>query len=68
MATQVERIASMEVRIGQLEEKVDKMNDKLDNILALKHKGQGAFWLASGLFGTGIAAFFIQIMQWLGIK
>lgn len=51
MATQVERIAAMEVRLGDLEKKVDKMDEKLDQLLALRYKGAGAFWLASALFG-----------------
>lgn len=68
MVTQVERIASMEVRLEKLEEKVDSMDKKLDDLLSLKYRGQGAFWLATGLFGTGIAAFFLQVMSWLGVK
>lgn len=64
MATQVERLAAVEVRVASLEEKVDRIEDKVDQLLALKYKGQGAFWLASGLFGTGIAAFFLQVLSW----
>jgi hypothetical protein len=64
MTTQGERIAAVEVRIKSLEDKVESMDAKLDELLTLKYKGQGAFWLATGLFGTGIAAFFLQVLAW----
>ena len=59
--SQGERIAAMEVRLGDLEKKVDKMDEKLDQLLALKYKGAGAFWLASVLFGIAITG----VITWL---
>lgn len=56
MTSQVERITAVEVRLRIVEEKVDKMDEKLDQLLALRYKGAGAFWLASALFGVVITA------------
>lgn len=64
MSTQAERLARLEERVNALEGKVDNMNDKLDELLALRNKGAGVFWLASTLIGTGIAGAFFQIMSW----
>lgn len=35
---------------------LDSVKDKLDNLLEFRHKGAGAFWLASALFGTILMA------------
>lgn len=63
--SQAERIMALEVRVKNLEDKVDAMNDKLDDLLALKNKGAGAFWLASALVGTGIVSTFMMIFNYL---
>lgn len=55
----------MEVRIKNLEDKVEDMNHKLDELLALRYKGAGAFWLAATLIGTGIVGVFTQLLTWL---
>ena len=60
MSTQIERLARLEERVSVLEDKVDSMNDKLDQLLTLKYKGAGAFWLMSILFGSGIAAVILR--------
>lgn len=59
--TDAERLTRLETQMEQVFEFqsdhktiTKEMNDKLDNLLALRHKGQGAFWLASALFGTSI--------------
>jgi len=59
-----ERIMALEVRVGNLEDKVDAMNGKLDDLLALKNKGAGAFWLASALMGTGIVSFVLTLFNY----
>lgn len=51
---QAERIAVLELEVDLLKEKLRTMDSKLDELLVLRHKGMGAFWLASALFGTGI--------------
>lgn len=62
MTTQAERITSLEVENRQLKDEVKGLRDdvrkltvKLDELLTLKAKGQGAFWLATLIFGTSIA-------------
>lgn len=65
MTSQVERLARLEERVNALEVKVDSMNDKLDELLALRYKGVGAFWVASSLIGTGIVGALIQVVAWL---
>lgn len=55
--TQAERIAALEVRVFDMQTQQQEINRKLDELLNLRHKGVGAFWLASGLLGTGIVGF-----------
>lgn len=38
---------------------------KLDNLLTLKHKGMGAFWLASTLIASGLIGFVSTFVSWL---
>lgn len=64
MTTQVERLARVEERVKVLEGKTDEMNEKLDQLLALRNKGVGAFWVASSLIGTGIVGVFYQLISW----
>lgn len=66
----------MEVEVYALKESLDEhkqetakgfleVNNKLDDLLALRNKGVGAFWLASSLMGTGVLSF----IYWLfGVK
>lgn len=63
--TQAERIAALEVRVSDVLKNQQEINDKLDDLLAMRNKGIGAFWLASTLLGTGIVSFIIQLMKWL---
>lgn len=73
--TQLERIATLEVQIKNIEDQMEKiaaeserrhneMAGKLDELLDLKQKGTGAFWLASTLFGIGIVTFFTELFEW----
>lgn len=55
--TQAERIAALEVRVSDIQKQQQEINNKLDELLGLRHKGVGAFWLASALLGTGIVGF-----------
>ena len=63
--TDAERIARLEVRIDSLVDIVNSMAGKQDELLALKQKGVGAFWLASTLLGTGIVGAFSTFFYWL---
>jgi hypothetical protein len=64
--TQGERITAMEVKLNDLEKKVDAMDAKLDQLIALRYKGAGAFWLASALLGTGIIGFIAKVFGAFG--
>jgi hypothetical protein len=55
--TQAERIAQLEVRVSEMQKQQQEINNKLDDLLAMRNKGVGAFWLASALLGTGIVGF-----------
>lgn len=65
---EIARLARLEVIVERIEkEQIESslerraQTGKLDELLALRHKGVGAFWLASTLLGVGIVGFF----QWL---
>ena len=62
--TQAERITALEVRVTDLLKTQQETNDKLDELLAMRNKGIGAFWLASTLLGTGIVGFVVQFIDW----
>ena len=56
---EIERLVRLEILMeGVLQEQVNASRDrqrhieKLDELLALRHKGVGAFWLASALLGA----------------
>ncbi len=63
--TQAERIAALEVRVSDMQRCQREINDKLDQLLALRNKGIGAFWISSGLLGTGIVGFIVQFVGWI---
>jgi len=55
--TQAERIAALEVHVTEIQRQQTEINNKLDDLLGLRNKGVGVFWLASALLGTGIVGF-----------
>jgi hypothetical protein len=57
-STQAERITALEVQVAAMQKTQLEINDKLDELLTLRNKGIGAFWLASALIGTGFVGFF----------
>jgi hypothetical protein len=59
--TQAERIAMLETQVVNLSDNVTSMNNKLDDLLALRNKGAGAFWLATILCGTTM----VGVVGWL---
>jgi hypothetical protein len=65
MITHAERITAVEVRLLAVEKTVEGMDKKLDDLLALRYKGQGAFWLAAMLLGTGIVGAISQLIHYL---
>jgi hypothetical protein len=61
--TQVERLARVEEQVNELRIKVDSLEAKIDELLSLRYKGAGAFWLASLLLGTGIVGMFVKFFH-----
>lgn len=59
-----ERIRALEVQIHQVSQDLEKIDNKLDELLALRSKGAGAFWLATTLLGAGVLGFFTTIYEW----
>lgn len=60
-----ERLAALETQFENLNDQQARMLEKIDDLIALKHKGAGAFLLASTLFGAGIIGTAIQIIEWV---
>lgn len=71
LETDAERLARLETEMKQVlanhvryDSVFADINTKLDSLLTLRHKGAGAFWLASILMGTGIVGFFSAIVEY----
>jgi hypothetical protein len=73
--TQAERIIALEVKVEELKQQFERhqhetqkefiaINGKLDDLLALRNKGAGVFWLASTLLGAGIVGVVVQFLDW----
>jgi hypothetical protein len=60
-----ERIAVLELQVKLLQLTVESTNTKLDELLTLRSKGVGAFWIASSLFGTGLIGAITLVAQWM---
>lgn len=63
--TEGERITALEVQVSHLLVEQQDMNRKLDELLGLRNKGVGAFWLVSALAGTGIIGISMSILDWV---
>lgn len=62
--TQAERITALEVQIDTLNLRIKSMDEKIDELLALRNKGAGAFWLASTLFGASLIGVLSLMTSW----
>lgn len=60
-----DRLLLLEYKNKIQEEQLEKINVKLDELLTLRSKGIGAFWLASALLGTGIIGFIVLMIDWV---
>jgi len=60
-----QRIAVLELKVQQLNEQSEEIKSKLDELLQLRSKGVGAFWLASTLLGTGIVGVIFALFNWM---
>lgn len=56
-----ERLSVVETKIERLPE----IERKLDELLHMRSKGVGAFWLASSLLGTGIMGVIFAFIDWI---
>lgn len=65
ITAEAERITALEVQMSYLMEMMAKQNEKLDELLGLKNRGVGAFWLASALAGTGIIGVLVSVVEWI---
>lgn len=63
--TQVERIAQLEVLIQHVRTEQAETTAKIDELLAMRNKGLGAFWLASTLLGTGMVGVIVELISWI---
>jgi len=68
MARELERIVALEVQYKNIATKQDAITEKLDELLALRNKGAGAFWLATSLAGVGAISIVLQILHFFGMK
>lgn len=59
-----ERVAVLETEVKYLKDTINKMDGKLDELLQLRSKGVGAFWLASALLGTSIIGLLGTVFDW----
>lgn len=62
---QGERLVRVEEQVNELRDKVDSLEKKIDELLILRYKGAGAFWLASALIGTGIIGAVTQLLHFI---
>lgn len=60
-----ERLALLEYKDELKERTLEAMDQKLDELLALRQKSMGAFWVASSILGTGIIGAIALVVQWL---
>lgn len=42
-----------------------ELSEKMDDLLALRNKGAGVFWLVSSLIGAGIVGGAVQFVKWI---
>ena len=70
-----ERLAVIETTLNHIQEGLEKhikddatvqgsVDAKLDELLALKSKGLGAFWAASIIFGAAVSLFVAIVKGW----
>jgi hypothetical protein len=63
--TEAERIAALEERMKASEKRDEEIIAKLDDLLALKNKGMGAFWIVSIIMGAAFTAVMSLVTGWL---
>ena len=59
------RLAVLEEQMKVLIEKTEARDKKIDQLLDLKNRGVGAFWLASLIMGSGTVTLMLTFIDWL---
>ena len=59
------RLALLEANVNSLLAVMEERDKKLDELLTLKHRGMGAIWLASLLFGSSMLAALATLISWI---
>ena len=59
------RLAKVEQRVDLLIEAFEKRDEKIDQLLELKNKGLGAFWLVTLIFGSSLIAGVASLVNWI---
>jgi len=60
-----ERLMLLEYKDYLRDKTLDDINQKLSQLVQLRDKGWGAFWLVSALLGSSILGGIITIISWL---
>lgn len=64
-----QRISVLETKMEALAETSERVEEKLNELLQLRSKGVGAFWVASTLLGSGIMGSLLVFIDWFkGLK
>ena len=63
--TVLERLATLEAKLVHYEDRQQEVLDKLDELLGLRNKGIGAFWVVSAITGTGMIGIILSALEWL---
>lgn len=74
MTNQSERLAIVETEVKSIKDELHEhkietkhqfeiVNSKLDDLIQLKYKGMGAFWLAASIIGSGIGGLLVSLMN-----
>lgn len=65
LESQVEHLnAQMVLDRSERKQELEVLSGKIDELLTLKNKGAGAFWLFGIIFGSGIIAAATAIVSW----
>lgn len=62
--SELERITAVETRLSSVEERMERIENKLDELLELKNKSAGAFWLISLIVGSGVLGMVGTLFSW----
>lgn len=62
--TQGERIYALEIEVAGLREDVKALRQDMKELLDLKNKGAGAFWLVTFVVGSGLAGVIYTLIGW----